>query len=399
MCSICGGTKWDSLSKYIWKACQDRGRDSEGKYHHPSGSWLGNRRAIPTTELENPIEKQPVGKKIKIVFNGIISNDKALGIKEGEADTSILPRILNFKTLTSFRDSLKLLIGSYAIAAMKPNGIIWLAANYKPIWIAKNNGNFYFSSLEQHFPLDVKPYKIKPYSTSILGHYDSWDIPRVQSSKALVIGSSGLDSTVVASYVCNKHKPKNTMIIHFNYGCMAENKERECISKIAEYLQCGLDILPMISFGGSSLLSDNEDNISKGVVGAEYAHEWVPARNLMMLSHAVAYAEANGYGYIYLGTNLEEAGAYPDNEEQFILDFNNLLYGAVQNGVKIEIKTPLGSLMKHEIIPFGLKYKTPFNLTWSCYKGGEKHCGNCGPCFMRKTAFERNGLKDPVFEY
>jgi len=143
-------------------------------------------------------------------------------------------------------------------------------------------------------------------------------------------------------------------------------------------------------------MQGDTNKIADGIAGAEYAHEWVPARNLVMLSTAVAYAEAHNYGYIYLGTNLEEASVYPDNEEQFILDFNNLLYGAVQNGVKIEIKTPLGGLMKHEIVLFGLECNAPFHLTWSCYKGGEKHCGKCGPCFMRRTAFERNGLVDPV---
>jgi 7-cyano-7-deazaguanine synthase len=63
----------------------------------------------------------------------------------------------------------------------------------------------------------------------------------------------------------------------------------------------------------------------------------------------------------------------------------------------MSIATPLGNLMKHEIVTFGKRYGTPFHLTWSCYEQGDKHCGNCGPCHMRKIAFEINGLKDPVF--
>ncbi len=188
---------------------------------------------------------------------------------------------------------------------------------------------------------------------------------------------------------------KNTTLIHFDYGCKASRKEIESIINISNFFECDFKVIPLISFGGSSLLME-EDKITEGKKGAEYAHEWVPARNLLMLSAATAFAEANDIGHIYLGTNLEEAGAYPDNEEQFILDFNSLLYGAVQNGIKIEIHTPLGGLMKHEIIPFGHNYNTPFHLTWSCYRGGDSHCGVCGPCFMRKTAFERNGLIDPV---
>lgn len=57
---------------------------------------------------------------------------------------------------------------------------------------------------------------------------------------------------------------------------------------------------------------------------------------------------------------------------------------------------PVGNLVKHEIVKMGLQIGAPLHLTWSCYEGGDKHCGKCGPCYMRKTAFEINGVKDPV---
>lgn len=394
MCSICGGTAWDNIAEFIWKRSSDRGRDDHGMTKS-GGAWIGNHRATPTTETQHPIERQPVGTDIKIVFNGIISNDHEFTKLDGEADTSILPRILNFTDLFKFKESIQQIKGSYAIAAMHKDGTIWLAANYKPIWIAKYLNKYYFSSLQSHFPSFVSPYRFHPYSVGELTTKIVIPIERPQSKKALVICSSGLDSTTVAAFACVKHHSENVTLIHYKYGCRAENKEVEQVKKIADYLKCSLQILPMPSFGGSTLLEENSE-ISQGIAGAEYAHEWVPARNLLMLSMTTAYAEAKGYGHIYLGTNLEESGAYPDNEEQFILDFNNLLYGAVQNGVKIEIHSPLGGLMKHEIIPFGNICNTPYHLTWSCYKNGDKHCGVCGPCFMRRTAFERNGLKDPV---
>lgn len=398
MCSICGGSSWDRISEGIWNRSQDRGRDDHGKFISVfNGKWIGNHRAIPTTETESPSEKQPVGADIKMVFNGIISNDENLGKKEGEADTSVLPRVLDCSSLWAFRDSVfDKLIGSYAIATLNPySGKIFLACNYKPIWILEYQGKKYFSSLASHFPPNTHPYRMDPYSVLDLFSGEKLPIQRRQSNKALVICSSGLDSTTVAAYSCKKHGPENVVLLHFDYGCQATNKEADQIKKIAQYLNCGYRIEKMPSFGGSSLLT-KDGNISQGIEGAEYAHEWVPARNLVMLSITVSMAEALKFGHIYLGTNLEEAGAYPDNEEQFILDFNNLLYGAVQNGVKIQIHTPLGGLMKHEIIPFGMKYDTPYHLTWSCYRGGDKHCGKCGPCYMRKTAFERNGLQDPV---
>jgi len=76
MCSICGGTTWDLISRHIWDAAKDRGRDDEGMIVGKTGGWIGNHRATPTTEVQKPIERQPVGDQIKIVFNGIISNDK-----------------------------------------------------------------------------------------------------------------------------------------------------------------------------------------------------------------------------------------------------------------------------------------------------------------------------------
>jgi 7-cyano-7-deazaguanine synthase len=404
MCSICGGTHWDEIAKYIWERSRDRGRDDHGKRHFPdNGPWIGNHRATPTTEVESPVERQPVGidPGPYFVFNGIISNDADLGVRDGEADTSILPRVIRSDTFGNFhQDVQEKLIASYAIACLKPGGTIWLSCNYKPIWILCERDRWYFSSLEHHFPPMIKnhPWKMKPYSSLNLATGKSLDIKRNQSDRALVICSSGLDSTAVAAYASRIHK--EVTLIHFDYGCRAAKREIEQVKKIATYLNTGCKILNIskMVFGESSPLMVDDADIARDEAGAEYAHEWVPARNLVMLSLTVAYAEANNFGHIYLGTNLEEAGAYPDNEEQFILDFKNLLYGAVQNGVKIDVHTPLGGLMKHEVVPFGLKYGAPFELTWSCYRGGEKHCDKCGPCFMRRTAFERNGLKDPVFE-
>jgi 7-cyano-7-deazaguanine synthase len=404
MCSIAGGTRFDQLAEYIWKRCADRGRDDAGYVVSENGSWIGNRRATPTTEVEAPIERQPVQSETHhFVFNGIISNDHELGIAEGEADTSVLARVLDPSTLKLLRDSLHgKIVGSYALATLnKHSGEIFLATNYKPIWVCEYDGHWYFSSLRQHFPPAVRPFRVEPYTVTVLGdlvNIRNNVIPREQSDHALVIASGGLDSTTAAS-VAIEERPVGgkVKLLHFNYGCQATIKEIESVQALADYFGCDVDIITMSSFGGSALL-ESDAEIAQGIAGAEYAHEWVPARNLMMLSHAVAYAEARNFGHIYLGTNLEEAGAYPDNEEQFILDFNNLLYGAVQNGVKIEIHTPLGGLMKHEIIPLGRRLGTPYHLTWSCYKDGEEHCGECGPCYMRRTAFERNNLQDPVFE-
>jgi 7-cyano-7-deazaguanine synthase len=135
-----------------------------------------------------------------------------------------------------------------------------------------------------------------------------------------------------------------------------------------------------------------------GIEGTEYANDWVSARNLLMLSILTAYAETNDYGYIAFGGNGEESQSFPDNEQEFGRRFNAILPFAVQNGVKIELLQPLATLFKHEIVKLGTELGVPYDLTWSCYSDQDTHCGHCGPCYMRKIAFERNGLKDPVFK-
>ena len=115
-----------------------------------------------------------------------------------------------------------------------------------------------------------------------------------------------------------------------------------------------------------------------------------------MLSLATAYAEAKGYDKLILGNNLEEAGAYPDNEPEFIARFNDLLPFAIGDGKRLQVLMPVGNLMKHEIVALGHRLGAPMHLTWSCYRNGPVHCGTCGPCYMRRKAFEINKLPEVI---
>ncbi|MEM3516084.1 MAG: 7-cyano-7-deazaguanine synthase, partial [Saccharolobus sp.] len=193
----------------------------------------------------------------------------------------------------------------------------------------------------------------------------------------------------------------DVVLLHFNYRHKAEEREREAVRKIAEYLQVPLieidtDLFKMI--GHSTLIKGGGDIVKdrSGEEGAEFAHEWVPARNLIFLSVAIAIAESNGFDAVASGINLEEAGAYPDNEMEFIRLLNKLSPYATGPNKKVEVLMPVGNLVKHEIVKLGYEIGAPLHLTWSCYEGGQKHCGKCGPCYMRKMAYKINGLKDPI---
>jgi 7-cyano-7-deazaguanine synthase len=179
------------------------------------------------------------------------------------------------------------------------------------------------------------------------------------------------------------------------YGCQAEVKEMQAIYDIAREVDCSFEYVEtdwLRRLGGSSLTEGGD--IKPGETGAEFCHEWVPARNLLFLSMCAAISEVRGCSRIYMGLNLEEAGAYPDNTVEFYESCNRaLIYGTLN---QVQIVNPLGNLMKWEIVKKALEIGAPIDKSWSCYKGGEKPCGNCGPCYMRKKAFKMNNIQDMI---
>jgi len=401
MCSIFGalGVAIDEqVLDGIRDRARDRGRDGgRVERYRLADGWaaaLGNWRATPTTEVE-AAQSQPYA---RIVHNGTIANDRELGNSEGNVDSMVLEHVLDRSSLEALRDSLTAIQGSYALAVAADN-TIYLATNYKPIYVLQLEHARYFSSMERHLlPLcefGVRPQRIEPYTVTDLRTGRTLKVSRETNQRALVIASAGLDSTTAAYLL--KDEGYQVDLLHFGYGAQAGTREHTLIREIARDLGAQLVNLTIdySKFAGSSPLL-NDSDIAAGESGAEFAHEWVPALNLLMISHAVAYAEANGYTYIALGHNLEESGAYPDNEEEFTKLLNDSLDYAVHDGGHVVLMAPVGNLMKHEIVKLGLELGVPYQYTWSCYRGGDKHCGNCGPCFMRMTAFERNGTTDPA---
>lgn len=404
MCSIYGaiGSRidLDTLASIAERA-KDRGRDGgRSEQFNLSGGQVaivGNWRAAPTTELHWSAFQPYDG----IVHNGTIANDKELGNAEGNIDSMVLPLVIDRTDVDSVAQSLSdKIVGSYAIACVTPDTVV-LACNYKPIYYWQNEEAVYFSSMARHFdsvlPFGQAPVKLEPYTAVDLLTGRKAAIRRRSIRRALVIASAGLDSTVAATKLIADGW--DVTLLHYTYGCRAQGKEVSSIMSIADALGCTVQFvnIPSELLGNASPLLNDTSDIAGGIAGAEFAHEWVPARNLVMIAMATAIAEAHGYGAVVLGNNLEESGAYPDNEEEFTNLLNQALNYAVADGNLVQVLAPVGNLMKHEIVKLGLELGAPMHLTWSCYHGGDKHCGHCGPCFMRRTAFERNGHTDPVF--
>jgi len=403
MCSIFGaysssGFIDDLVMQTIREEAMDRGRDG-GRLEYFDLKYggraaLGNWRATPTTELDTA-NLQPYN---GIVHNGTIANDRELGNDTGDVDSTILDRVIDRSSVEAFATSLERIIGSYALATVSSTSVL-LAANYKPLHYIEHLGVVYFSSMERHLEgiagWGRRPARLAPYTALDLQSQIVAPLPRLDNDRALVICSGGLDSVTVAYML--RDDGFDVELLHFTYGCHAEAQEVDRVEKIARDLGVPLHVLPLdySQFKGSSALL-NESEIATGIAGAEFAHEWVPARNLVMIAHAVAFAEAHDIAHVALGNNLEESGAYPDNEEEFTNLLDQALDYAVHDGGKVRLISPVGHFMKHEIVRLGTNASVPYGLTWSCYRNGEHHCGRCGPCFMRRTAFARNQIPDPT---
>jgi len=212
---------------------------------------------------------------------------------------------------------------------------------------------------------------------------------------AIVLLSSGMDSAVCASIASQNHR---LAFLHFQYGQKSYKKELECFKKLIEYFKPEkyyiLDIPFLKEIGGSSLTSENveipEDD------DAPIPSTYVPFRNGIFLSLATAWAEVIGAKKIFIGVNEVDFSGYPDCREAFIKAFNQAINLGTRPETQIEIETPLIKLSKKEIVELGIKLGTPFHLTWSCYREGEKACGRCASCKLRLKAFKEAGIPDPI---
>lgn len=214
-------------------------------------------------------------------------------------------------------------------------------------------------------------------------------------NRCLVVCSGGLDSTTAAAHAL-KIDGRQPVLLHFRYGCRAEVREVEAVRNVAaalgvEHLVVDLSWLKQL---GGSRLTDPQAPIAGPIEGAEYPHEWVPARNLLMIAHAAALCDACGFGEIYMGLNLEEGAVYPDNTVEFYERLNAVLPLATLR--RPVIRMPLARMMKWQIVRHAVAIGAPIHLSWSCYRSGPLHCGQCGPCYLRRTAHAMINRPDSV---
>jgi 7-cyano-7-deazaguanine synthase len=222
--------------------------------------------------------------------------------------------------------------------------------------------------------------------------------------KAIVLLSGGLDSTTVLAIA--KDQGFEPYALSFRYGqrheveLVAAQRVAEAAG-VARHVVCDIDLRV---FGGSALTADVEvpkHDSADEIGGDEIPITYVPARNTVFLSFALAYAEVVEATDIFIGVSALDYSGYPDCRPEFIAAYEQMANLATRAGVEgnaLKIHTPLINLTKAETVELGTKLGVDYSLTLSCYDPDEdgRSCGHCDSCLLRLRGFADAGLADPV---
>ena len=220
--------------------------------------------------------------------------------------------------------------------------------------------------------------------------------------KAIVLFSGGLDSTTCLYWALDKGYACEALTVSYGQRHIREVRAAAQIARKLGVKQHSV-ILNLPWLTASSLVDKQQiipDQPISEITNGQIPSTYVPGRNLMLLSVAASLADATGAGAIIAGPNAIDFSGYPDCTPDFFAAADKAINLGTALGVKqgIEVLAPLMNLTKTDIVKLGAKLGVPFELTWSCYNGGEKPCGHCDSCKLRARGFKEAGIKDGAVE-
>jgi 7-cyano-7-deazaguanine synthase len=222
------------------------------------------------------------------------------------------------------------------------------------------------------------------------------------SKKAICLLSGGLDSTITTYFAHHHSYDISTLTIH--YG-QQHDRELQLAQKTTQHLNIKnhknltIDLSHLNSTSLIKTTTTKIDTHTISEIGKTIPSTYVPARNIVFLSLALSWAESLQCDAIFIGVNSLDYSGYPDCRPEFINAFQSMANLGTKTGTEgkpIQIKTPLITKTKKEIILLGKELGVPFEHTWSCYRGEEKACGQCDSCLLRLKGFQDAGLPDPL---
>lgn len=226
--------------------------------------------------------------------------------------------------------------------------------------------------------------------------------------KGIVLSSGGVDSTTCVGLAIKELGKDNVSSVSVSYG-QKHSKELDCAAKIAEYYGIEhyvIDLSNVLQYSDCPLLKNSTRSIKHESYAEQIAKNgegmvdtYVPFRNGLMLSAVASLATSlfpEDEVDIYIGAHADDAAgqAYADCSKEF----TDAMFKAINIGTynKVFVNAPLVEMNKAEVVKTGLSINVPYELTWSCYEGGDVQCGTCGTCIDRRNAFRSNGVEDPV---
>jgi 7-cyano-7-deazaguanine synthase len=227
----------------------------------------------------------------------------------------------------------------------------------------------------------------------------------IDSRKAVVLLSGGMDSCVSAAIARESHGAGGIALLHVGYGQLTQDRELRAFTDIADFYSVQRRLVVQLdhfrAIGGSALTDKNisvpENQLdAPSSRGSSIPVTYVPFRNAHFLSVAVSWAEAIGARAIYIGAVEEDSSGYPDCRPEYYQAFQNVIREGTRPETQIEIVTPVITLKKSEIVRRAVELGAPLHLTWSCYQSEDAACGACDSCLLRLRAFAEAGIADPI---
>lgn len=227
-------------------------------------------------------------------------------------------------------------------------------------------------------------------------------------NKAIVLSSGGVDSTTCVGLAVKELGANNVITVSVLYG-QRHSREIECADKVAKYYGLRhevLDLSPIYKYSNCSLLAQSTQEVPEGDYASQINKSdtgvvatYVPNRNALMLNAVAALGLSifpNDNVQIWLGAHSDDAAgnAYPDCSQKF----TDMMGAAISEGTdgQVSLVAPLVNMNKAQVVASGLAIEVPYQLTTSCYNGGECACANCGTCIDRILAFKTNRVIDPI---